>query len=154
MESLSEQYAIEVKKIDSVICQRLREVLKEGFREEDGDVQGKQLCNKIGARREAILSLFDGSFFENEEELREKIEQQEIGKRRTRIDKYSKLANQMLKEKVDATIEELIGADNCSAIATTVGIDRKTFIDAILDGNIDIDLKRNIALPKEDEERE
>lgn len=154
MESLRDQYAMEVKKIDSVICKRLREDLQEGFREESADAQIKQLYSKIGARIDEILSLFEESFSANEEALREKIERQEIRKRKPRIDKHSQLANQMLKEKIDATIEEIIGSDNCSAIATSVGIDRKTFIDAILDGNIDIDLNRNIVLQKEHEERE
>ena len=36
---------------------------------------------------------------------------------------------------------------------TSVGIDRKTFIDAVLDGNIDIDLQRDKKVNEEYAER-
>ena len=59
----------------------------------------------------------------------------------------------MIRTRVDATIDELIGEDKDSAMMTSVGIDRKTFIDAVLDGNIDIDLQRDKKVNEEYAER-
>lgn len=153
MESLSEQYAIEVKKIDRIIWQRLKKALQVEFRVKGEEIAEKQLYDRIESRREAILSLFDGNFSENEDLLRGRMEQHGLPKRKHRIDPYSQCANAMIRTRVDATIDELIGEDKDSAMMTSVGIERKTFIDAVLDGNIDIDLQRDKKVNEEYAER-
>lgn len=148
MESLSEQYASEVKKVDSVIYERLIEALQVELNEK---VQNEdELYKKMEARKAEILSLFNGSFSENEELLRNEVEKQG---RKTRSGKYDKHVNQMIKEIVDKTIEKLLEERECSAIATSVGIDRKTFMDALLDKNISINLNRGNEEPEENEGR-
>lgn len=151
MRSLSEQYEIEVKQIDGIICQRLKNALQVDLGSEVKAPQEEQLSKKIKVSSDAIISLFEGNFADKEKVLREKIEQQEASRRRRRTDKYSQLANQILRKRVDSTIEEIIGEKNCGAIVTSVGIARRTLIDEVLDRNIDI--QRGISVPEEYEDR-
>lgn len=148
MVSLSKQYIIEVEKIDNAICKRLKEALPDGISKED-----QRLYSAVLSRREEILSLFNGSFSENENKLREAIENGRLLKSKPKVSRSSKFVNRVLKEKVDEVIDKLIGEDSRSAITASVGIDRKTFIGAILDGNVEIGLKKDV-LQHEDKERE
>lgn len=156
MGSLSEQYAIEVAKIDSVIYQKLIKALESNPREEKIDgLDGKEmelLCNRLNTRRRAIMALFEGNFAYNQSKIREQLEKQLLQKRKKVIDQYSRLANEMLRQKVDTALDELIEAKDCSALEASIGIDRKTFIDAVLDENIDIDLKKDKEKTEEDTE--
>lgn len=147
MLSLSEQYAIEAKRVDNVICQRVKEALQIGIRE-DGKVRLRskdieQLCRELENRKNAVLSLFEGDFPKNQSIIRDQMEMERFSKTRPRTSKYSQLANRLIRKRVDTALSEIIRADNCSAIEYGIGIDRKTFIDEILDGNVQIDLNRN-----------
>lgn len=154
MSSLMEQYAIEVNKIDSAICNKLKEALHINLGEVDteglDDKDVEQLHSKLADRRDAIISLFRGNFAENQNKIREQIEAQHLQKRRKGVNRYTKLANKVLKERVDSALDEIIKAKDCSALEASVGIDRKTFIDAVLEENVEIDLDKNKEAEQEE----
>lgn len=146
MLTLVEQYEVEAKKIDEVICQKLKEALEVGFEEDVNGLEDKdleQLQSKLNTRKKQIISLFDGSFLQNQNIVRNQMEREKTSTQKPGIDEYSQLANKIIREKVDTVLDGFVGAANCSVMEAGVGIDRKTFIDEVLDRNIQVDLKRD-----------
>lgn len=146
MLSLSEQYALETKKIDSDIFERLKDAFDRAYKEQNseeilnGDAT-KPLREKIENRKNEILSLFIGNFDENKDKVM-KMNQDRMTSKKHMVDGITELANGMIKKIVSTILDSMIDVENSGAIETGLVMDRKNSIEEILERNFEINLNQ------------
>lgn len=155
MLKLSELYVLEQKRVDSIIGTRLKDALETELDGENVvrslDSRGiGQLRDKLKSRKGEILSLFEGDF------VRKQAVIEQIGTRRKKhsTDKLARIANEMIKRRVDVTLDEFIKDKNNGVLEASIGMGRKGFLDEVLDGNIPIpDIEQETQAPEEHDDR-
>jgi hypothetical protein len=135
-------YTLQIKEIDEKIHQELQKALEINSEISKTDIlsdkQIKKIYQIIENKKKLIFSLFNESFSENEQKVKE---HSQMAKPLTKEnDVYTKIADRILKKRVNQVLDKIIYAKQSTIIEVIVGIDRKVFINQILDEDIEFDL--------------
>ena len=130
----------EVKKIDNIILEKLKEKLKMSKENVNilEDEQMEKVLERIDAKKQAIFLLFQGNFSTNEYNVNERLE-----KSRNKLTMYDKLANSILFRRVETLLNQMMDKNVENKRLISVCMDRKLFIQKILDENVEPSTIRN-----------
>lgn len=130
----------EVKKIDNTILENLKEKLK--ISKENVNIlensHMEKVLERIESKKQAIFLLFQGDFSVNEYNVNKRLC---INK--NKLTMYDKLANNILAKRVENLLNEMMDKDSKNTRLISVCMDRKFFIEKILEENVEPSSIRN-----------
>jgi hypothetical protein len=135
-------YAMQVKKVDGRIYRLLEKALTINLKDNQinviSDEQMAEVYKRIEAKKKMIFSLFEGSFAENEQIVKQRY----FFKKHAEIGMYDTIANHLLAKRINKVLDELIESELSTELDIVIGLDRKFFLNKILDENIEFELAR------------
>lgn len=123
-----------INKIDQLILQKLKENLE--IKEENSNILKddilKQVYKTIEKKKQTLYLLYDGDFSVNEYKIERRLAQE-----KNENTMYTEIANNIIARRINLIIETLIKEEPENGMLISVCMDRKLFMEKVLEKNVE-----------------